>query len=95
MSMTRQHYEKLARALGEAVAAEAIEGDSTPATVHSVEAAYRVALAVADCLPDSSPRYNRARFIEAVREHAERTRCELGGLPAIEAGHALRAAGVA
>ena len=66
MSMSRQHYEKLARALGEAVAAEAIEGDSTPAAVHSVEAAYRVALAVAGSLADSSPRYNRERFIKAI-----------------------------
>ena len=94
MSMTRQNYEALAATLGRAVAVEAIE-DSPARAELCVGAAYRVALAVADSLRDSSPRYNRARFIEAVREHAERTRCELGGLPAIEAGYALRAAGVA
>jgi hypothetical protein len=94
MSMTRQNYEAIARTLGQAVAVEAIEDDAQRAAL-CTGAAYRVALAVADCLADSSPRYNRARFLAAVREHADRTRCELGGLPAIEAGYALRAAGVA
>ena len=94
MSMSRVDYEAIARTLGQAVAVEAIEDDPKRGEL-CAGAAYRVALAVADCLEDSSPRYNRARFIEAVREHAERTRCELGGLPAIEAGYALRAAGVA
>lgn len=85
MSMSRQDYEAIARTLGQAVAVEAIEDDAQRAALCK-GAAYRVALAVADCLADSSPRYNRARFLAAVDTHAEATRGELA---------ALQAAGVA
>jgi len=93
MSMTRQNYEALAATLGRAVAVEAIDDDAERASL-ATGAAYRVALAVADCLADTSPRYNRARFLAAVNAHAERTRYELLR-QGIEAGYALRAAGVA
>lgn len=94
MSMTRQNYEELAATLGRAVAVEAIDDDAKRAEL-CAGAAYRVALAVAVSLVDTSPRFNRVRFMAAVRKHAERTRCELGGLQAITARVALQAAGVA
>ena len=94
MSMSRQNFEAIARTLGQAVAVEAIEDDPQRAEL-CTGAAYRVALAVANCLADSSPRYNRERFLAAVGDSAERTRGELGGLGAITAGYALRRAGVA
>jgi len=82
MSMTRQNYEAIARTLGQAVAVEAIEDDPKRGEL-CAGAAYRVALAVADCLEDSSPRYNRARFLAAVRMHGNATHDELGGTPAL------------
>jgi hypothetical protein len=82
MSMTRQNYEALAATLGRAVAVEAIE-DSPARAELCTGAAYRVALAVADSLQDSSPRYNRARFLAAVRMHGNATHDELGGTPAL------------
>jgi hypothetical protein len=84
MSMTRQNYEALARTLGAAIAVEAIEDDAQRAKL-CTGAAYRVALAVADCLADSSPRYNRARFLAAVRVHGNAAHDELvgGGIPAM------------
>lgn len=81
MSMSRQDYEALAATLGRAVAVEAIDDDAERASL-AMGAAYRVALAVADCLADSSPRYNRARFLAAVRVHGNATHDELGGTPA-------------
>jgi hypothetical protein len=82
MSMSRKDYEAIARTLGQAVAVEAIE-DSPQRAALCTGAAYRVALAVADCLADSSPRYNRARFLAAVRMHGNATHDELGGTPAL------------
>lgn len=82
MSMTRQNYEALAATLGRAVAVEAIDDDAKRGEL-CTGAAYRVALAVADCLADTSPRYNRARFLAAVRMHGNATHDELGGTPAL------------
>ena len=96
MSMTRQDFEAIAAALGRAVAVEAIEGDSTPDTQHNVEAAYRVALAVADCLADSNPRYNHGRFMAAVRAAIEAEAYDHEGYGAGDiARDTLEAAGVA
>jgi len=78
MSMTRQNYEALAATLGRAVAVEAIDDDATRAKLCK-GAAYRVAEAVADCLADSSPRYNRTRFMLAVHEEAFRIAPKLRG----------------
>jgi hypothetical protein len=67
-TMSRQHYEHLAATLGRAVAVEACEGGGEGS--RSASAAYRVALAVADSLADTSPRYDECRFLDAVDKHA-------------------------
>lgn len=82
MSMTRQDYEKLAATLGRAVAVEAIEDDAKRAEL-CTGAAYRVALAVAMILADTSPRFNRGRFMAAVRHHGNIAHDELRGTPAL------------
>lgn len=74
-TMSRQHYEHLARTLGRAVAVEACEGGGEGS--RAAGAAYRVALAVADSLADSSPRYDGGRFLDAVAVAASRTRATL------------------
>jgi hypothetical protein len=74
-TMSRQHYEHLARTLGRAVAVEACEGGGEGS--RAAGAAYRVALAVADSLADSSLRYDGGRFLDAVAVAASRTRATL------------------
>jgi hypothetical protein len=67
-TMSRKHYEHLAATLGRAVAVEACEGGGEGS--RAAGAAYRVALAVADSLADTSPRYDQCRFLDAVDKHA-------------------------
>lgn len=63
-TMSRQHYEHLASTLGRAVA---VEAQSTGGEgVLSAGAAYRVALAVAESLRDTSPRYDGIRFMDTI-----------------------------
>jgi hypothetical protein len=76
-TMSRQHYEHLAATLGRAVAVEACEGGGEGS--RSASAAYRVALAVADSLADTSPRYDECRFLDAVDKHAARAAAVLSG----------------
>ena len=68
-TMSKQHYEHLAHTLGRAVAVEACEGGGEG--IRAAGAAYRVALAVADSLADTSPRYDHCRFMDAVDKHAD------------------------
>ena len=66
-TMSRQHYEIIAQALGDAVAREADGGrEATAATC----GAYRVALAVADSLADTNRTYDGTRFLDQVEGHA-------------------------
>jgi hypothetical protein len=76
-TMSRQHYEHLAATLGRAVAVEACEGGGEGS--RSASAAYRVALAVADSLADTSPRYDECRFLDAVDKHAATAAAVLSG----------------
>jgi hypothetical protein len=76
-TMSRQHYEMLAQTLGYAVAVEACEGGGEGS--RAAGAAYRVALAVADRLADTSPRYDECRFLDAVDKHAARVAEVLSG----------------
>jgi hypothetical protein len=75
-TMSRQHYTRLADTLGRAVAVEAV-ADSGGEGIRAAGAAYRVALAVADSLADTSPRYDGGRFLDAVAVAASRTRATL------------------
>ena len=75
MAMSRRDYEAVAATLGRAVAVEACEGGGEG--IRAAGAAYRVALAVADSLADTSPRYDGSRFLDAVAVSASRTRATL------------------
>ena len=70
-TMSKQHYEHLARTLGDAVAVEACEGGGEGS--RAAGAAYRVALAVADSLADTNPAYDGTRFLDAVDGHTALT----------------------
>ena len=77
--MSRQHYTRLADTLGRAVA---IEAQSTGGEgVLAAGAAYRVALAVAEALRSTSPRYDGLRFINAVDAEIVRAIEILGNAP--------------
>ncbi len=76
-TMSKQHYEHLARTLGRAVAVEACEGGGEGS--RAAGAAYRVALAVADALRDTNPNYDGGRFLDAVAKHADSAAHNLGG----------------
>jgi len=76
-TMSRQHYEMIAQTLGYAVAVEACEGGGEGS--RAAGAAYRVALAVADRLADTNPRYDECRFLDAVDKHATRVAAVLSG----------------
>jgi hypothetical protein len=76
-TMSKQHYEHLASTLGRAVAVEACEGGGDGS--RAAGAAYRVALAVADSLADTSPRYDHCRFMDAVDKHAATAAALLSG----------------
>jgi hypothetical protein len=76
MAMSKRDYEAVAATLGRAVAVEAV-ADSGGEGIRAAGAAYRVALAVADSLADSSPRYDGSRFLDAVAVSASRTRATL------------------
>ena len=69
-TMSRQHYEMLAQALGDAVAREADGGRDAKAATF---AAYRVALFVAESLADTNRGYDGARFLDQVAGHAHLT----------------------
>ena len=77
MTMTKQHFESLAETLGMAVAVESIADEDDLAIV-STGAAYRVALAVADALRGTNPRFDRARFMGAVDSQIDRTAALFG-----------------
>lgn len=74
-TLTRKGYDSLAATLGAAVAVEACEGGGEGS--RAACAAYRVALAVADSLRDSNPRYDGSRFLDAVATAASHTRAML------------------
>jgi len=86
-TMSRQHYEMLAQTLGNAVAVESIEGGGEGS--RAAGAAYRVALAVADSLAATSPRYDGGRFLDAVATRANNT---LGYLVGVGYDYAARRA---
>lgn len=77
--MSKRDYEALAATLGRAVAVEASEGGGEGS--RAAGAAYRVALAVADTLADTSPRYDGVRFLDAVERVARATTLLLTGEP--------------
>ena len=89
MAMSKRDYEAVAATLGRAVAVEACEagGDG----IRAACAAYRVALALADSLAGSSPRYDGSRFLDAVAVSASRTRSMLtaSGGGSYSAGRAI------
>jgi hypothetical protein len=89
MTMTKQHFESLAEALGMAVAVESIADEDDLAIV-STGAAYRVALAVADALRGTNPRFDRARFMGAVDSQIDRTAALFGENSRGVAIHAAR-----
>ena len=64
MSMTRQNYELLARAMGEAEAA-ARRGKKGEHRVHVAAAYGRAMSTLCNALAADSPRFNRARFMHA------------------------------
>ena len=76
MAMSKRDYEAVAATLGRAVAVEAVS-DSSGEGIRAAGAAYRVALAVADSLAGTSPRYDGGRFLDAVAVAASRTRAAL------------------
>jgi len=64
MSMSRQDYELLARAMGEAEAG-ARRGTKGEHRVHVAAAYGRAMSTLCDALAADSPRFNRARFMHA------------------------------